>query len=209
MNKSSWHGLGESVCGLGVCLLGPRSRGRLRLTSADPAAPPDIDFGMLTDADDHRKVVDGLQTAVELMCHEAVAPLRHELFATGYGKIVRRLNEPGLGNVVITRALAALLDGPDRLRHAMLRWGIAGGDVDEARMQTRAWAERTVLRRTFGTYHPACTCRLGHVVDPRCSVLGTEGLSVVDASVMPTLVRANTNIPVTMIAERAADLLLA
>jgi 5-(hydroxymethyl)furfural/furfural oxidase len=208
MNKSSWHGLGESVAGLGVCLVGPRSRGRVRLESADPAAPPDIDFRMLTEPADHARMVEGLATAVELMRHPAVEPLRHELFATGYGKVVRKLNEPGPANAIITRALAALLDGPDWLRRPMLRYGIAGGDVDETRMATRAWQQRTVTERSFGTYHPACTCRIGDVVDERCSVLGTEGLSVVDASIMPTLVRGNTNLPVTMIAERASDLLL-
>jgi choline dehydrogenase-like flavoprotein len=45
----------------------------------------------------------------------------------------------------------------------------------------------------------------GSVVDADCSVHGIEGLSVVDASVMPTVTRGNTNIPVTMIAEYAAE----
>ncbi len=213
MNKSSWHGLGESVAGLGVCLVGPRSRGRVRLTSADPTAPPDVDFRMLTEQTDHDRMVEGLRTAVELMGHEAVVPLRHELFATGYSRVVRKLNEPGPVNSLVTRTLAALLDGPDWLRRPMLRYGIAGGDVDEARMATGEWARRTVAQRAFGTYHPAGTCRIGRdddaVLDEHCSVRGIEGLSVVDASVMPMVVRANTNVPVMMIAERAADLLLA
>jgi 5-(hydroxymethyl)furfural/furfural oxidase len=208
MNKSSWHGLGESVAGLGVCLVGPRSRGRVRLVSADPAALPDVDFRFLTEPADHERMVEGLETAVSLMRHEAVRPVRHELFAAGYSRVVRRLNEPGLANALITRGLAALLDGPDWLRRPMIRYGIAGGDVDEKRMATREWVQRTVRARSFGTYHPSSTCRMGAVLDERCAVRGLEGLSVVDASVMPTLVRGNTNIPVIMIAERAADLLL-
>jgi choline dehydrogenase-like flavoprotein len=40
-------------------------------------------------------------------------------------------------------------------------------------------------------------------------VIGVEGLSVVDASIMPTIPRANTFVPVLMVAERAADLIVA
>jgi 5-(hydroxymethyl)furfural/furfural oxidase len=214
LNKSSWHGLGESVAGLGVCLVRPLSRGHVRLVSADPTVPPDIDFRMLTDPSDHERMVEGLRTAVELMRHPAVVPLRHELFAAGYSRVVRRLNEPGRTNELITKGLAALLDGPPSLRRVMIKRGIARGDVDEARMARRDWLERTVVDRSFGTYHPSCTCKIGRADDPGavldecCAVRGVDGLSVVDASIMPTLVRGNTNIPVIMLAERAADLIL-
>ena len=56
-------------------------------------------------------------------------------------------------------------------------------------------------------YHATSTCAIGEVVDPELRVYGVEGLRVVDASVMPTITRANTHAPTMMIAEKASDLI--
>ena len=80
----------------------------------------------------------------------------------------------------------------------------AGIDDDDALLDAlRAEAEHI--------YHPVGTCAMGTgpeaVVDPQLRVHGVEGLRVVDASVMPVIVRGNTNAPTMMIAEKAADLI--
>ncbi|HQT87727.1 MAG TPA: FAD-dependent oxidoreductase [Acidiphilium sp.] len=64
-----------------------------------------------------------------------------------------------------------------------------------------------IERYTHTVYHPTSTCAIGPVVDPALRVHGVQGLRVVDASVMPSVVRGNTNAPTIMIAERAADLI--
>ena len=66
-------------------------------------------------------------------------------------------------------------------------------------------------RNTGGTvFHPTSTCKMGidpmAVVDPELRVYGIEGLRVVDASVMPTVISGNTNAATIMIGEKAADL---
>lgn len=94
---------------------------------------------------------------------------------------------------------------------------LAGGLAEEwspgGTVATRK-ALRAKARETLESlYHPVSSCRMGTddlaVVDPQLRVHGIEGLRVIDASVMPTLVRGNTNAPTIMFAERGADLVKA
>jgi choline dehydrogenase-like flavoprotein len=88
-------------------------------------------------------------------------------------------------------ALNAVTTGP---------YGATVGDDDASLMAH-------IERNSTTIYHPVGTCAMGSVVDAELRVLGMEGLRVVDASVMPTPVRGNTNAPTIMVAERAADLI--
>jgi choline dehydrogenase-like flavoprotein len=80
------------------------------------------------------------------------------------------------------------------------------GKVDDAKLAT------LIREHAQTAYHPVGTCRMGSddtaVVDCELRVRGLDGLRVVDASVMPRIIRGHTHAPTVMIAERAADLII-
>ncbi|GAA0390000.1 choline dehydrogenase [Acrocarpospora corrugata] len=146
-------------------LIYPKSRGTLRLASADPAAAPVIDPAYLSDDDDRRLLLDGIDLIRDVMASK--------LIASGVDGEV----SPGPGY-------------PDR-----------DSMKDE------------VPNRATTVYHPVGTCRMGSderaVVDPELRVRGVDGLRVVDASIMPSIVGGNTNAASMMIGEHAASRMVA
>jgi choline dehydrogenase-like flavoprotein len=80
-------------------------------------------------------------------------------------------------------------------------------------VQSDSEIEAFIRRKAETIYHPAGTCKMGadqmSVVDHQLKVHGVEGLRVIDASIMPTLIAGNTNAPTIMIAEKGADMVLA
>jgi choline dehydrogenase len=80
-------------------------------------------------------------------------------------------------------------------------------------VETDAEIDAFVRVKAESAYHASCSCKMGPdndpsaVVDGECRVYGVEGLRVVDAGVMPSIVSGNTNAPTIMLAEKAADLI--
>jgi len=99
-----------------------------------------------------------------------------------------------------------------RLMKAPAMQKVLGEDLVTAGIESDEQIRNVLRNRADTIYHPVGTCRMGvdakAVVDPELRVIGLDGLRVVDASVMPTLVSGNTNAPTIMIAEKAVDLIL-
>jgi len=108
-------------------------------------------------------------------------------------------------NVAAVRAARAIAES-DAMRPYVKREVKPGRD-------TQSYDELLEFCRNNGAtiFHPSGTCSMGHdamaVVDSRLRVHGVKGIRVVDCSVMPTLVSGNTNAPVVMMAEKAADMI--
>ena len=115
--------------------------------------------------------------------------------------------------------VARLVRGFRRTRELLQQPALARHGGVESRAsrdaQSDAQIEQFVRRHTDTIYHPVGTCRMGPdpasgaVVDARLRVHGVDGLRVVDASVMPSVVGGNTNAPVIMMGEKAVDMIRA
>jgi choline dehydrogenase-like flavoprotein len=113
---------------------------------------------------------------------------------------VERLRELSHHSAIQAVAKRISFGNPLRLLSGECEDVPSGGAID-------AW----MMANCFDSQHAAGTCRMGPagdpraVVDPDCRVTGTEGLRVIDCSIMPEIVRANTHLSTVMIAEMMAD----
>jgi 5-(hydroxymethyl)furfural/furfural oxidase len=96
------------------------------------------------------------------------------------------------------------------VRRAVVSRAIRPGRLVADRHRHDPISDAEIIAASGTMFHPSCTCAIGRaddamaVVDPECRVYGVEGLRVADASVMPRVPSANTNMPAIMIAERVA-----
>ena len=214
-NKAQWHAIGERLGLIMLWVNRSYSTGEVKLTSSDLHAPLDIDFNMCSDPRDMERLVIGVRLLCRLTADAAIREHVEQVFPISFSDWARKLAVHSRFNAAQTFAGAMLMESSAALRRFMLDKLIADAPTlddlandDEA---CREWIAGAVL----GHWHASCTCRMGAaddpgaVTDPTARVYGVEGLRVADASIMPSVPCANTNIPTIMIGEKVAATILA
>jgi choline dehydrogenase len=190
-------------------------------TRSDPALPaPDLQWHALAAPYENQGLTDPARRALSLLV---------TLVAVGSrGRITLRSADPRhkpaidpcyLSDTADIDRLVAGLQMARQFAAARPMAKICATEIAPgAQLQTDAELREFVRDDVATLYHPVGTCAMGgdsrlaasrltSVVDPELRVRGVTGLRVVDASVMPTIPRGNTNAPTIAIAERAADLI--
>jgi 5-(hydroxymethyl)furfural/furfural oxidase len=153
----------------------------------------------------------GYRRAVEILAYRRVREISGATFPVNFTDRLRRLNRHKPSNVVSSSVIATLLDMFPALSGPVFST-LADRTVDLATLveDDDALAEH-IRQNVAGMFHVVGTCRMGAaddrmaVVDSTGRVRGLDGLRVIDASIMPTLPRGNTNIATLMVAEKVAD----
>ena len=208
--KTSWSALGRQVANLAPSLLKPMARGRVSLLAADPSVHPQVEFNFTGHELDLKRFMQSFRRCVEILAHDAVRALTRLTFPVKFDDRLRWLNRITPANKFKSTAIAALIDAAPALAGPIFGT-LADRRVDlVALAQDDAALAEHIGQNVAGTFHPVGTCRMGRaddrdtVTDPAGRVRGVAGLRVIDASIMPTIPRGNTNIPTIMIAEKLA-----
>jgi 5-(hydroxymethyl)furfural/furfural oxidase len=211
--KTSWSPLGFQVANLAPTLLKPMARGRVSLTGR-AAAPPCVEFNFTGHELDLKRFMQGFRQAVEILAHEKVRAMSGVTFPVKFDDRLRRLNRITTANRMQSATIAALIDLVPPLAGPIFST-LADRRVDlTALVEDDAALAEHIRQNVAGMFHPVGTCRMGAasdrhaVVDPAGRVRGIGGLRVVDASIMPTVTRGNTNIPTIMVAEKISAAML-
>jgi 5-(hydroxymethyl)furfural/furfural oxidase len=174
-----------------------------------------VEFNFLGHELDLKRFMQGFRRCVEILANDAVRSMTQLTFPVKFNDRLRRLNRITPSNEIRSAVIAALVDalpplaGPIFATLADRRFDLAALVEDD-----EALAEH-IRDNVAGTFHPVGTCRMGApddrdaVTDPSGRVRGVAGLRVIDASIMPTIPRGNTNIPTIMVAEKLAAAMLA
>ncbi|MDB5443753.1 MAG: choline dehydrogenase BetA [Phenylobacterium sp.] len=214
-SRASWHAIAGRMAHFSPLIMAPASRGQVRLrpgSGADPACV--VEYNLLGDPRDEARLSEGLFRIARLLASPEVSPLVGVPVGASRLANAARFSLRTPYNAIRAQAIATLLDIVPGLGDRVVgSIGGPGGALADLLSDPARLAEFVRANVTPVAHHSGA-CKMGSaedpmaVVDPQGRVHGVSGLRIADASVMPTVPRGNTNLPVLMIAERISDLIL-
>ena len=210
VTRASWHALARRLASFGPTVMSPASRGRVSL--GEPGGNPLVEFDLLQDDRDRLRLMEGLAKAADLASSKELSGVIGPMVSMNRMALAARFNAPTVWNDFRTRIIAGAFDHipgfGDRTVKSMAEKNASLQAL--MRYDPEALSD-FVARNITPLAHHSGTCRMGKrddpmaVVDAEGRVRGVRGLRVVDASIMPTVPRGNTNLPVLMLAEKLSD----
>lgn len=213
IGRVSPRAYGPDLGMVGVALYAPYSRGAVTLRSPDIDVPPDIAFSLLQDPRDPPRLLKAARFAESLLLEPAIAHTYKDAFLLPPVMSLNQFNKTGWAGSLLAGATKAVLNAPAPLSRWTLNRVLKPGRWFANRHGQARLSDDEILSAAAPMAHVTGTCAIGRpedpmvVVDRTCRVYGVTNLRVVDASVMPRVPSANTNLPTIMVAERAADLI--
>ena len=214
VGNTGWHALGERLSSLTPTVAKPASRGRISMTAGESGVRPLIEFNYHSDERDVVRHMGAVRKAAEMLLSPELRQNWHTAVPIASNRRIRQLHMISKANAIRAGVVSALFDLIPLASRPILGSMSAPG-LDIVKLTTDDDAlEEYVRKSVSGPAHHVGTCRIGApddpdaVVDPTGKVYGVDGLRVVDASIMPSVTRGNTNIPTLMIAEKIADQLV-
>ncbi len=212
--RAGWHGVGRRIGGIMTWVNKSFSSGRVTLKTRDWREEPKVELNLCEHPRDIERLLMGVRFAASLYEKEPLKRNAYDPFPAAFTPRMRSAMAVNVKNALLMAPAGWLLDGPAALRRMLFRRAIVQGATLAEMLDDEKRLETFVRSTTMGIKHLSCTCRMGRNDDPLAvttadgRVKGIGGVRVVDASSMPSLPRANTNLATLMLAEKLSDAIL-
>ena len=210
-NRAAWHPLGRRLASILVCVNRPYSTGEVRLAGRDAEVAPLVNFRQLSDERDLLRLEDGMHRLWRIVTDPAMAGVIENIFPATFSERVRKLGMVSRKNWFMTLMAAGIMGTGSLSRKLMIENIITPGLKAREMMGSPSILRDWIRDNACGSWHASGTCRIGRPDDPRAvvdsdaRVIGVDGLRVVDASIMPAVISANTMLTTVMAGEKIAD----
>jgi 5-(hydroxymethyl)furfural/furfural oxidase len=215
IGRVSGRSWGPSLAMVGASVYAPFSRGSVTLDSPDIDVRPNIAFSFMSDPRDAPRMLQATRFAESMLMDTPVKDTFSDAFILPPIMALNQFDRPGVVGSIMAQAATVLLNAPSAVSRWALGRVLAPGRWIGNAKKRQSLTDDEILSAVAPMGHVTSTCSIGRpdnpmaVVDKNCRVYGVDNLRVIDASIMPSVPSANTNLTTIMVAERASELIAA